>query len=63
MAEIKTTDELRAAQVKSLRERLNLSVAQLAERAGVSPRTVEGWEQGRGGKRAIERALKILGMT
>jgi DNA-binding transcriptional regulator YiaG len=33
--------------IKWLREKLNFSVKDLAEKCGVSPRTVEGWEQGR----------------
>lgn len=33
--------------VQSLRKLLGLSTADLAEIAAVSPRTVEGWEQGR----------------
>lgn len=35
------------AEPKRIRELLNLSTDDLAEIAGVSPRTVEGWEQGR----------------
>ncbi len=33
--------------VRLLRTRLGLSTADLASLCGVSPRTVEGWEQGR----------------
>lgn len=33
--------------VKAARKALGLRVAELAEACGVSPRTVEGWEQGR----------------
>jgi len=33
--------------VRLLRRSLGLSVWELAEHCGVSPRTVEGWEQGR----------------
>lgn len=33
--------------VKLIRDRLGLRAADLAERCGVSARTVEGWEQGR----------------
>jgi DNA-binding transcriptional regulator YiaG len=72
---IKTTDDLRgkrkpplftdpaittAAHVKALRVRLNLSVADLAVRCGVSPRTVEGWEQGRSISGPARRALELI---
>lgn len=33
--------------IRGLRERRGWSVTDLATRCGVSPRTVEGWEQGR----------------
>ena len=33
--------------VKAVRKHLGLNVASLAGECGVSPRTVEGWEQGR----------------
>lgn len=33
--------------VTAVRERLNLTHAQLAEKCGVSPRTAEAWAQGR----------------
>ena len=33
--------------IQPLRKLLGLSVADIAEISGVSPRTVEGWEQGR----------------
>jgi len=46
--------------VKALRARLGLSVAELAERCGVSRRTVEGWEQGRQPSGAARRALELL---
>lgn len=44
------------SQIKSARARHGLTVAQLAERVGVSPRTVEGWEQGR----AISGPARLL---
>lgn len=33
--------------IKAVRAHLDLGIHQLAEHCGVSPRTVEGWEQGR----------------
>lgn len=33
--------------IKAVRAKLGLTAAQLAERIGVSERTVNGWEQGR----------------
>jgi DNA-binding transcriptional regulator YiaG len=33
--------------LRAVRDRLGLSVGAVAELTGVSPRTVEGWEQGR----------------
>jgi DNA-binding transcriptional regulator YiaG len=36
-----------AAGIKAARSKLGLTAAQLAERLGVSERTVNGWEQGR----------------
>jgi DNA-binding transcriptional regulator YiaG len=33
--------------IVAIRKKLKLSTAQLAVACGVSPRTVEGWEQGR----------------
>lgn len=50
-----------AAEVKALRVRLGLSVADLAERCGVSARTVEGWEQGRNISGPARRALELIG--
>ena len=34
-------------EIKALRKSLGLATAGLAEKLGVSPRTVENWEQGR----------------
>ena len=34
-------------EVRRLRESWGWTVVEMAERMGVSPRTVEGWEQGR----------------
>lgn len=36
-----------ASGIKALRAKLSLSTQQLADHCGVTPRTVEGWEQGR----------------
>lgn len=36
-----------AAAVRAIRRALGLSVAAVGEACGVSPRTVEGWEQGK----------------
>lgn len=47
--------------IKRLRARRQWSVKDLAERLGVSPRTVEGWEQGRPMKQWAVVALKHLG--
>lgn len=33
--------------IRAIRDRLGWTTAEMASRAGVSPRTVEGWEQGR----------------
>jgi DNA-binding transcriptional regulator YiaG len=33
--------------IKAIRDKTGLSVQALADACGVSPRTVEGWEQGR----------------
>lgn len=33
--------------IQAIRHQLGLSVADVAKQCGVSPRTVEGWEQGR----------------
>lgn len=33
--------------IKAIRKQYSLSVKQLSEICGVSPRTIEGWEQGR----------------
>ena len=35
------------ADIKKIRNEHKLTVAQIADQLGVSPRTVEGWEQGR----------------
>lgn len=47
-----------SAYVKALRAHLNLSTRELADKLGVSHRTVEGWEQAR----AVPRgpALKMM---
>ncbi len=47
-----------APAIKQLRSAKGLSVADLANECGVSPRTIEGWEQGR---MPSVPALKILG--
>jgi putative transcriptional regulator len=39
--------KLTPAKLKSIREKLNISSAIFAQRLLVSPRTLEGWEQGR----------------
>jgi DNA-binding XRE family transcriptional regulator len=44
--------------IKAARARLGLTAAQLAEKLGVSERTVNGWEQGRMPETA---ALNMLG--
>lgn len=49
-----------AAQIKALRGRLKFSVADLAARCGVSPRTVEGWEQGRRISGPARVAIELL---
>lgn len=47
--------------VKDLRERAGLSQAQLAEKSGVSRRTIESYEQGRRAEKymSLEIARKI----
>jgi len=49
---VKPADEIRAA-----RERLDLTQVELAERLGVSPRSVQGWEAGRMPQAKHRRAL------
>lgn len=44
--------------IKAIREKLSLSTQDLAEKCGVSSRTVEGWEQGRLPSAA---ALNVMG--
>ena len=44
--------------IKAVRAKLGLSAAELAEKLGVSERTVNGWEQGRMPETA---ALNMLG--
>lgn len=44
--------------IRPLRDLLGLSVSDLAAMAGVSPRTVEGWEQGRPMSRLAIRQLR-----
>lgn len=44
--------------IRAIRRHLSLSVRDLAARCGVSPRTVEGWEQGRPVPAA---ALNVMG--
>lgn len=47
-------------EIKSIRLNLGLTTLQLADKVGVSPRTVEGWEQGRpASKLAIQVILLI----
>jgi DNA-binding transcriptional regulator YiaG len=47
-------------QIKQLRKSRGWTVRDLAEKTGVSPRTVEGWEQGRKPSAAALRLLKLL---
>ena len=47
-----------ADKIQTARQRRRWTVADLAARVGVSPRTVEGWEQG---KRPSATARKIIG--
>ena len=47
--------------IKALRERLKWTQADLADRCGVSVRTVQGWEQGRKPTSSARRVLEILG--
>lgn len=44
--------------IKSVRARLSLTQAELAEKCGVSPRSVQGWEQGR--DRVPAAALNVM---
>jgi len=46
--------------IKLLRSKLKLSTANLANACGVSPRTVEGWEQGRSPSAAALNAMANL---
>lgn len=46
--------------IKELRRRHRVGTRELADVCGVSPRTVEGWEQGRPMSKA---ALKLLDLT
>lgn len=46
-----------AEQIKTLRAKHQLTVAQLADSLGVSPRTVESWEQGRRVPSGVVRKL------
>lgn len=49
-----------ASAVKELRHRNGWNTAALADRCGVSPRTVEGWEQGRPIPAPALRLLQLL---
>lgn len=44
--------------VKAIRVKLDITTAELAEKCGVSKRTVEGWEQGR---MPTAAALNVMG--
>jgi len=46
--------------IQLIRARLNLSTADLAAKIGVSPRTVEGWEQGRTPSKSAVRLIASL---
>ena len=47
-------------QIKQLRKSRGWTVRGLAGKIGVSPRTVEGWEQGRKPSPVAEKLLKML---
>jgi putative transcriptional regulator len=50
-------DQLRGRNVRVLRTRLGLTRKAFAERFGLDPRTVEGWEQERFG---LDRSARVL---
>jgi transcriptional regulator with XRE-family HTH domain len=54
-----------ATLLKTLREKMNLSQAGLAERSGISKRTIEGWESGRRAPRlgVLPRLAAALGVA
>jgi len=49
-----------AAEIQSARQARRWTVADLAARVGVSPRTVEGWELGKRPSGPAQRLLKKL---
>lgn len=49
-----------AEEIRRTRDRLNLSQVDFAQRLGVSPRTVQGWEAGRMPQPKHRRALAAL---
>lgn len=55
MLRVNLSDEIRQA-----RERASLSQVELAQRLGVAPRTVQGWEAGRIPQPKHRRALTEL---
>jgi len=50
-------DQLRGRNVRALRTQLKLTRKAFAERYGLDPRTVEGWEQERFG---MDRSARVL---
>ena len=50
-------DQLRGRNVRALRTHLGLTRKAFAERYGLDPRTVEGWEQERFG---MDRSARVL---